>query len=580
MTRLALALLVSAIMVASPPSYATDGDLDPTFGSGGTVSHPNFRGFSVLSVGDDALLIGGGGTGFALARLDADGALDPTFGSGGIVTTNDDEVAILDLVAQPDGKILAIGEAEHASGFGRQFRVLRYHPDGTLDLAYGTGGKATGTFATSVIANSGALQPDGALLVAGFVVNSAGVTYDMALARFAADGALDPTFGTAGETVVDFPDLGMAATDVVLAGDGGFFVVGYAARPLASGYDTDYIVVRHHADGTIDASFGDEGRVLTSFQSEYPYELPSAALLDPDGKLVVAGTSGPYFGVARYHPDGTLDATFGSGGLVHLHHFPVVDEAIVARQPDGKLLLAGTGYPVPEGVFEPTVFAVTRLQPDGRVDASFAPCPQVSTHVGADARVTDLLVRADGTFVVLGRRDPASGFAVARYGTPSMPSCQSAEPGRSALKIRNAADPGRALLKWRWKGEPVAVADFGDPTGATGYTFCVLDQGTGTPRSRVGSPMMRFGWSARSNGWAFKTKADNDFPFRAAKLVASPAGKGKVKILAKGEYLYPYLPLAAPVVARMVRDNGSACWEATFSAAVQSTAEQFSATSD
>ena len=586
MVRLVVICLVLVAPPALRPLLAADGSLDPSFGTGGIVTYPFFIGAAIVRLPDGKLLVGGGGASFSLARLHADGSLDTSFGVGGQVSvTGDDERSIGDLVLQPDGKVIAIGYAGPTPFGPHQIHIVRFNADGTVDMTYGVGGKVTANFAGGSTAGNGALLPDGRLQVSGIVTNGGGLTYDMALARFTSAGSPDATFGTGGQMVNDFSDIGAASTDLVLEPDGRFYVVGYATTPLPPGpgqvgYDTDYIVVHHNADGSLDTAFGDSGRVLTSFQDEYPYEIPTALLQQPDGKLVVAGASGHLFALARYNPDGSLDAGFGDGGKAVIPSFAVVAEPMMARQPDGKLLIAGTAYRAPEDMYQPQNFALMRLNADGSVDATFAPCPQVSTNVGEDERPTDVLLQPDGTLLVLGRLDPSSGFALARYGTAATPSCQPALGRRSALRIRNSADPDRDLLKWRWKGAAVAPGDFGDPTADTGYTLCVLDQTSGAARLRVGSPMMQFDWIPTSTGFAFKTQADNDFPFTRAKLQALPSGAGKIKLLAKGEYLVPDLPLTTPVIVRLVRDDAAACWEATFSNSITSSAEQFSAKSD
>jgi hypothetical protein len=135
-------------------------------------------------------------------------------------------------------------------------------------------------------------------------------------------------------------------------------------------------------------------------------------------------------------------------------------------------------------------------------------------------------------------------------------------------------------MKWTWRGAPVDPADLGDPTAATGYALCVLDQSGGTPTLRLGSPMLRTDWAAGPTGWAFAGAADNDFPFRRAKLQVGGSGKGKFTVNARGEYLEPSLPLAAPVTVRLVRDDGDACWEATYTTPARNDGERFAATSD
>jgi uncharacterized delta-60 repeat protein len=151
---------------------------------------------------------------------------------------------------------------------------------------------------------------------------AAGGFFAFHLARYLPDGRLDPTFGTEGLVTVN---AGFAHA-LVLQPDGKLVTTG-------SG------LTRCLPDGRLDPTFGVGGRVTTDF-------LALTLVRQPDGKLVAAGGSGPFetsdFALARYLPEGRLDASFGVGGLVTTDFFGGSDAAsALILQPDGKLVAAG-----------------------------------------------------------------------------------------------------------------------------------------------------------------------------------------------------------------------------------------------
>lgn len=556
------------------------GNLDPTFGSGGKAT-PAFGEATALAIyADGRLLIGGGLGNFGLARLQPNGDLDPTFaGDGTVSTSGDGERNVSDLVILPDERIIAVGYAQ--DGFDFSMRLIRYNADGSIDTSYGSGGKVTADFAGGAVSGHAVLQPDGRLLNLATIKYSGGLTYAIALARFSDDGSPDLSFGTGGQVVTDFPVTGEYGNDLILAPSGQFYVVGVITAPVGDGVDNDWLIVRYDADGSIDTTYGSGGRVTETFYGGYAaYESAMGAALQPDGKLVIGGNSGSHIALARYGTDGTLDLSFGHWGKLVVSSLPEVQVEGLVRRADGSLVVGATGYRGAEDVFAPRGFALMAFDAEGRIDTAFAACPQVSTGFGtANATLRTIGMQPDGKVVLVGGLDNGSG-AIARYGAPSTPACRPATSGRSTLAVRDNSADTKDLLKWKWTGVAVAADDLGDPTAATGYTFCVLDQSSGGPTLRLGAPLLRTDWSAAGGGFKFRARSDNDFPFTAAKLKAAPSGKGKLKLVGQGEYLHPSLPLTTPAIARLVRDDTETCWEATYSTAVVNHGAQFSARSD
>ena len=232
----------------------------------------------------------------------------PTADVRGTVTTDFGGLDIaFALVLQPDGKLVAAGQFEDPRTFTVRFALVRYLPDGRLDPTFGIGGRVTSDFEGGR-AEALVLQPDGKLVAAGFLRN--GGTQDFVLVRYLPDGHLDPSFGVGGMVTTDFGNDDRASS-LVLQPDGKLV----AAGDSNAGVSGDFTVVRYLPDGRLDPSFGVGGAVTTDFGGS---DLARALVLQPDGKLVAAGEGGPGadFVLARYLPDGRLDATFGVGGKV------------------------------------------------------------------------------------------------------------------------------------------------------------------------------------------------------------------------------------------------------------------------
>lgn len=349
-----------------------DGRLDPDFGAGGrvwtdlvTVGWPGLEG----SVAGDAVSLGtsgayavavapdgrllaagttasGASAAFALVRYLPDGRLDRDFGSGGLVVTDFDpaldDVASA-LVLLDDGRFVAAGRS------GDRFALARYRPDGSPDPTFGTGGLvATGRWLTAGLAAR--LDADGRIVVAG-QGGEAGGPYDLATVRYLPDGRLDPSFGDGGMVRTDLGASGEWAASLLLSPDGGVVVAGSSGSSFA--------LVRYRADGTPDADFGTGGVVTAG-----PHIGSGRAVLsDAAGRLMVVGEQLVVGGqrevaLARYQPDGTLDASFGSSGVVGTDVLPGRhDGAWAATQlPGGGVVVTGTSFD--EANNFPVVFVV------------------------------------------------------------------------------------------------------------------------------------------------------------------------------------------------------------------------------
>jgi uncharacterized delta-60 repeat protein len=397
------------------------GILDPSFSDGGLVltnlTAGDDEGVAMAVQRDGKLLVGGevgdedsNDLDLAVARYNLDGSLDTTFGNNGWVRTdlNDLNDAASDVIVQPDGKILLSGAS---SG---DFTLVRYNSDGSLDTTFGVYGWVR-TDCGSVEDESKAIayQPeDGKIVVAGYALDVD--QYNFALVRYNADGSLDTDFGVNGLVTTDLTGDQDQVQALVIQPDGKIVVAGSVRRDSPN--YRDFGLVRYMPDGTEDDSFGINGRVITDINGGRDFAY--AITLQPDGKIVVAGTAqegaeGDYeFALARYTPTGYLDTSFSSDGKVTTDFNGGDDETYaVTLQPDGKVIAAGFAF---NGLN--LDFAVVRYMPNGSLDPNFSGLVMTDLAGGDDKGVA-VVLQVDGKIVVAGSGFNGSDadFALVRY---------------------------------------------------------------------------------------------------------------------------------------------------------------------
>jgi uncharacterized delta-60 repeat protein len=220
----------------------------------------------------------------------------------------------------------------------------------------------------------------------------------------AADGDLDPTFGDAGIAVAMFPG-GSYANEVTVQADGRIVAAGAAAGASSQGV---FAVARFSSDGSLDPSFSGDGMVTTHVRPGGGDEA-HAVLVQPNGRIVVAGTDGrSRFALARYLPGGALDESFGGDGVVTTNITPVDDIAYdVLLQADGRIVAVGSA-----GGWKPE-FALVRYRRNGSLDPTFGRDGTVITHFGIWGVPRAAALGSDGRIVAVGTN--GRGFALARY---------------------------------------------------------------------------------------------------------------------------------------------------------------------
>jgi uncharacterized delta-60 repeat protein len=350
------------------------------------------RSFALAALGVAALAAGG------------HGRLDPSFGSHGkVVTAVEDGGAAQAIALQRDGKLVVAG---FAAGYGTNghFEIVRYTPRGRLDRHFGRRGKVGTDFGAYSYASAIKIQRDGKIVVAGVVVGS---SEQVAVARYRPNGSLDSSFGAGGKVLE--PGGGFA---LALQRDGKIVVGGE--------HDGAFTLYRLKRDGSLDAGFGTNGEVTTQFGFGF-HSGVSGLAIQPNGKIVAVGHAvSPFeldsWALARYTRDGSLDPTFGSEGKViaPFGGASAMRADAVVLQGSRRILVAGTkdGH-----------FALAGFRPNGALDPSFGRDRGVSTAFDAGGGSAHALRQRGGRIVVAGEAFGAGNwkFALARFGRNGIP---------------------------------------------------------------------------------------------------------------------------------------------------------------
>ena len=395
---------------------------DSTDFANSVVALPNGQVLVAGSVGDGTNT----GDDFGVSRLNADGSLDTTFGGGDGLATLDFGPADSDLNAialAPGGKFVAVGQT--GGGGAANWAVARFNADGTPDTTFSGDGMLTADFfAFGDTAYGVDVQPDGKVVVTGVAT---GVNSQMAVVRFNADGSYDNTFNDDGKAFVDFFGGVDFASAVKVQADNKLIITGGS---VPAGSHRRFVLVRLNPDGVPDATFGVDGLATADFgASAFGKDVEVQA----DGKYVVGGwlDTGPVddqldFAVARFNANGTLDTTFGTNGRTV---FPGTGGDVfrpygLEIQQNGKILLGGTTKDPNYAQNFRSYAGVARLNVDGSPDTSFGPggLRQLTipgTTVGT-TQIHDLELTSDGRILLAGTPFGSAGvvgsadFAVVR----------------------------------------------------------------------------------------------------------------------------------------------------------------------
>ncbi len=393
------------------------GSLDPSFDTDGKVTTDiatkHDVGRSVAIQSDGKIIVAGYSENatdrdFSVVRYNSNGTLDNTFDTDGKVTTaigtaNDEGYAC---AIQSDGKIVVVG---YTYGSTWDLAIVRYNTDGSLDNTFDTDGKITMVGSNNALTaiKAIAIQSDGKILVAG---NDGG---NFLMMRFNSNGSLDNTFDTDGKVSTNVGTGNHYGNSIAIQNNGKIVLGG----TFGSSNFADFTIIRYNSDGSLDNTFDTDGKVTTSLSSLD--EHCTAIAIQSDGKIVAVGNSNTIgsnrdFAVVRYNSNGSLDSSFDSDGIITKNVGGTKDYAhAVAIQVDGKIVVAGYANR-PTGSSED--FALVRLNSDGSVDNTFDGDGIITTSFNGKCQINAVAIQNDGKIVAAGYNENFYyEYAVARY---------------------------------------------------------------------------------------------------------------------------------------------------------------------
>jgi len=288
-----------------------------------------------------------------------------------------------------------------------------------LAAKYPAGATAMSVILIPSVLNAVAIQSDGKIIAAGStLISDFKGYYDVwvfALTRYKTDGSLDASFGTGGRVVTWGFGVEGGPRALAIQSDGKIVAAGYKVVN-----SSDFLTARYNPNGTLDSSFGSGGLVTTSFGGIRD-EAKDVAI-QSDGKIVVAGQNRTFptipftfnFALARYNTDGTLDTSFGSGGKVVTPFGYNFGSKAMAIQSDGYIVAVGEAG----SDYTNIAFAWARYKADGSLDSNFGTDGKVLTPVDGVSGANTVAIQSDGKIIAAGHGGgygTGSGIALAKY---------------------------------------------------------------------------------------------------------------------------------------------------------------------
>jgi uncharacterized delta-60 repeat protein len=395
-----LALVIFSIHLLLPGgALAAQGDLDVNFGNGGKVSTnlgTNDFVTDMVTLPDGRIVVVGYTTaaplGFlALTCYTAGGSLDPNFGQGGIVGTLFSEGDRAVAVATQGNKILVL-MSSFSNAEKNFFTLARYDANGNLDPTFGNGGRVQTNISsttTETPADVAVYPEDGKIVVVG----TTAMPGDVIAIRYFADGNLDPSSGIGGITEINYQPLGAEVSAVAI----------HSGRVYIGGkHNGKFLVTQLSSNGFVNPGFGFNGRATISFNNVE--DQLSAIAIQADSKIVLAGTTiypnfQTDFAVARIDIGGSLDPAFGNQGIVVTDFDGDQDNGRdVTLQADGKIVVAGRAL-----VSGTNTFGVARYNQNGSLDQTFHHDGKISTPFDINSLAQAVTIKNDGNIVAAGQ---------------------------------------------------------------------------------------------------------------------------------------------------------------------------------
>jgi uncharacterized delta-60 repeat protein len=386
--------------------YSNDGSLDNSFGDHGKVmlnfdfEDSNTAGSIFITLKNEKITLAssvynGSNFDIALTRYNSNGSPDINFNIGGQHPAdfgrNDFPSS---LTIQNDGKILV---AAWTGGLYEEevkdFALVRYNSDGTLDNNFDDDGKLTTDFGFNDFANSVLVQNDGKIIMAGGTTLTR--NWDFALARYNSNGSLDNVFADDGKKIGYVP-VGVGELNNISIQSRKIVVAGQADDTL----NQKFFISRYNLDGSIDSTFGENGKQTTGFGNGNSFMSSNTLVIQNDGKIVVGGffrQNPSNFAISRYNVDGTLDSSFSEDGkkVTNFGNYAFTEIYALAVQKDDKIVVAGAATDVSFN----SHLIIVRYNPDGSLDKTFSGDGILINDFGI---AFSLAIQDDGKILVAG----------------------------------------------------------------------------------------------------------------------------------------------------------------------------------
>lgn len=439
-------------------SAQTPGSLDPTFGNGGktiTSISGQAKAYGVELQSDGKIVVGGYSTSsitgkdFALVRYKTDGTLDSTFGTNGIVTTDiqlgSDDVAY-SLALQSDGKIILAGYSD--DGSDKDAALIRYNSNGSIDSTFGANGIVLTDFDNSQQDEIKVVkihQLTGKIIVGGAsIINSA--TAKPVVARYLNNGTLDTTFNSTGIRLLWITSLDyqylFSVEDLAVKSNGKITAVGWREF-TASSWDADFWACRINNNGTMDNTFSTDG-VSTYNGSFNGHDRAFSIILGASDNFLISG--GSYRTTLYYEcVFAEVTATGSVGSFDGEADFGSTSDDIsyfLGQDNSGRFIMAGSA-----GGTSTRSFAISRFSSNSNTDNSFGTNGKVSTTFNGNSlnECFDATIQSDDKIVAVGYT--GSDFVVARYLGELVPDLDNIQ---LTLPVNQATDKDFSNLGFNW----------------------------------------------------------------------------------------------------------------------------------
>lgn len=412
-------------LIAIVPLYSQNaGDLDFSFSNDGKaffdLAPGSDESYATAVQADGKILMAGNSvTGsnsdFSLLRLNEDGQLDVTFGTNGKVISSfgSNSEYSRSIVVQSDGKIVIGGFRRNSWNY--DFVLIRYLPNGQIDNSFGINGIAINDLGGDDRLYDLKILPDGRFLAVGYSENISGQS-DVAVLKYQTNGSLDNSFGVNGKVFLSVGTSSDFGYTLALQADGRFIISGYY---VVTSINHDIFVARYNSNGTLDSSFGVNGISVIQISAGKD-EIYSSAVLS-NGEIVLGGFTmyNGFFAtlIVKLNSIGNLDPLFGSSGKI-IKSIGAYDDYgwSIIIQSDNKIVLSGTTISNNSNKFGD--FFLMRLNPNGSDDLSFGTNGIVVSSIGIyNDESYSSLIQSDGKLVLAGYSKVSSfdQYSIARY---------------------------------------------------------------------------------------------------------------------------------------------------------------------